>query len=100
MEITAFLIEEIKDPTNIIEGERFEFLLDIEVDEEDELYCEGGVEIRAIIAKDADDIRLVNYFLIDKGTNEYLDFALEEDEEQEIVAFAREELLPATPEAE
>lgn len=94
MEITAFLIEEIKDPTNIIEGERFEFLLDIEVDEEDELYCEGGVEIRAIIAKKGEDIRLANYFLIDKGTNDYLDFALEEDEEQEIVAFAREELMP------
>lgn len=93
MEITAFLIEEIKDPTNIIEGERFEFLLDIEVDEEDELYCEAGVEIRTIIAKNGGEIRLVNYFLIDKGSNDYLDFALEEDEEQEILAFAREQLL-------
>ena len=96
MEITAFLIEEIKDPTNIIEGERFEFLLDIEVDEEDELYCEGGVEIRAIIAKNGEELRLVNYFLIDKGSNDYLDFALEEEEEQEILAFAREQLFPQT----
>ena len=94
MEITAFLIEEIKDPTNIIEGERYEFLLDIEVDEDDELYCEGGVEIRAIISKNGDDVRLASYFLIDKGTNDYLDFALEEDEEQGIVAFAREQLFP------
>lgn len=96
MEITAFLIEEIKDPTKIIEGNRYEFLLDIEVDEEDELYCEGGVEIRAIIAKNGEDIRLANYFIMDKGTNEYLDFALEEEEEQEIINFAKEQLLPAT----
>lgn len=94
MDITAFLIEEIKDPTNIIEGQRFEFLLDIEVDEEDELYCEGGVEIRAIIAKNGEELRLASYFLIDKGSNDYLDFALEDEEEQEIIAFAREQLLP------
>ena len=96
MEITAFLIEEIKDPTNIIEGQRFEFLLDIEIDEEDELYTEAGVEIRAIIAKNDDEIRLVNYYLTDKGSQDLLDFALEEDEEAEIVSFAREQLIPTT----
>ena len=37
MEITAYSVEEIKDPTNIIEGKRYEFLLDVEVDEEDHL---------------------------------------------------------------
>lgn len=96
MEITAFLVDEIKDPTNIIEGERYEFLLDIDVDEEDELYCEAGVEIRAIIAKNGEEVRLVSYFLIDKGSNSHLDFALEEDEEQGIVEFAREQLFPQT----
>ena len=45
MEITAFSVEEIKDPTNIIEGKRYEFLLDVEVDEEDELYSAAGIEI-------------------------------------------------------
>lgn len=91
MEITAFAIEEIKDPTNIIEGKRFEFLLDIEVDEEDELYTEAGVEVRVIVAQQ-EDVCVLNYFLIDKGTNDYLDFALEEDEEAEILAFITEQL--------
>lgn len=93
MEITQFSIEEIKDPTNIIEGKRFEFLLDVEVDEEDELYTEAGIEIRVLIGQKAEDeIFILNYFLIDKGDNSYLDFELEEEEEAMILAFCKEEL--------
>lgn len=92
MEITQFSIEEIKDPTNIIEGKRYEFLLDIEVDEEDELYSESGIEIRVLIADKGGDISIVNYFIIDKAENKYLDFALEEDEEEMILTFCREQL--------
>ncbi|WP_431028710.1 DUF6509 family protein [Lysinibacillus sp. LZ02] len=92
MEITAFSVEEIKDPTNIIEGKRYEFLLDIEIDEEDELYSEAGIEVRVIIAQQDEEIRLLNYFLIDKANNEILDFALEEEEEAMILHFVSEEL--------
>ena len=94
MEITAYSVEEIKDPTNIIEGKRYEYLLDIEVDEEDELYTEAGIEIRAIVGELNVEVRLVNYFLLDKTNNEYLDFALEEDEEAMIIDFAKEQLFP------
>ena len=58
MEITAFSIEEIKDPTNIIEGKRYEFLLDVEVDEEDELYSAAGIEIRAIVGQKDEEVRV------------------------------------------
>ncbi|MDI7743121.1 DUF6509 family protein [Lysinibacillus fusiformis] len=93
MEITQFSIEEIKDPTNIIEGKRFEFLLDIEVDEEDELYTEAGIEIRVLVGQKAEDeVFILNYFIIDKGGNSYLDFELEEEEEAMILAFCKEEL--------
>ena len=92
METTAFSVEEIKDPTNIIEGKRYEFLLDIEIDEEDELYSEAGIEVRVIIAQQDEEIRLLNYFLIDKANNEILDFALEEEEEAMILHFVSEEL--------
>ena len=94
MEITAYSVEEIKDPTNIIEGKRYEFLLDVEVDEEDELYTEGGIEIRALIGENAGEVRLLNYFLKERLTEELLDFALEEDEEQMILDFCKEELFP------
>lgn len=51
MNITQFSREEILHPTNIIEGKRFEFILDVEVDEEDELYHEAGIEIRVLIGE-------------------------------------------------
>ena len=92
MEITQFSIEEIKDPTNIIEGKRFEFLLDVEVDEEDELYTPAGLEIRAIVGQIDEAVRLLNYFIMDKSNNEFLDFALEDDEEAMIIAFCKEQL--------
>ena len=92
MNITQFSIEEIKDPTNIIEGKRYEFLLDVEIDEEDELYSEAGIEVRVLIGYHNDEVRVLNYFIIDKAENEYLDFALEDEEEAMIVAFCKEQL--------
>ena len=92
MEITAFSVEEIKDPTNIIEGKRYEFLLDVEVDEEDELYSAAGIEIRVIAGQKDEEVRVLNYFLTDKADNKMLDFALEEEEEAMILNFVREEL--------
>ena len=93
LDITQFSVEEIKDPTNIIEGKRYEFLLDVEIDEEDELYSEAGIEVRVLIGHNEDDIRILNYFIIDKAENEYLDFALEDDEEAMILAFCKEQLV-------
>lgn len=93
MDILAYTMDEILDPTNIIEGQRFEFLLDIEVDEEDELFVEGGLEIRAIVGKKEDDFKLANYFIIDKGTEKMLEFGLEEDEEEIILSFCKERII-------
>ena len=100
MNITQFSVEEILDPTNIIEGKRFEFLLDVEVDEEDELYSAAGLEIRVIVGVIEENVRIVNYFIMDKANNEFLDFALEEDEEAEILAFCKEELFADSTEVE
>ncbi|MEC1180774.1 DUF6509 family protein [Metasolibacillus meyeri] len=92
MNITQFSIEEIKDPTNIIEGKRYEFLLDVVIDEEDELYSEAGIEVRVLIGHHNEEVRILNYFIIDKAENEYLDFALEDEEEEMILAFCKEQL--------
>ena len=99
MNITQYSVDEILEPTNIIEGKRFEFLLDIEVDEDDELYSEAGLEIRAIVGLINEEVRIMNYFIIDKSNNESLEFALEEDEEAMVLAICQEELL-APPTAE
>lgn len=99
MEITQFSIEEIKDPTKIIEGKRYEFLLDVDIDEEDELYSEAGIEIRVLIGQKVNgETYILNYFIIDKAENEYLDFALEDEEEAMILEFCHQQLT--TEEAE
>lgn len=92
MEIKQFSVEELIDPTNIIEGERYEFILDVEIDEDDEMYSEAGIEIRVLIGQINEEVRILNYFIIEKGEREYLDFALEEDEEQLILNFCKEQL--------
>lgn len=99
MEITQYSVEQIKDPTNIIEGKRYEFLIDVDIDEEDELYREMGIEIRVIIGELDGVYSLKNYFLIDKADQSFLDFALDEDEEAEILAFCQEELTRPNEEA-
>ncbi|GLC90164.1 DUF6509 family protein [Lysinibacillus piscis] len=92
MEITQFSMEEILDPTNIIEGKRYEFILDVEVDEEDELYHEAGIELRVLIGEKGEEPFILNYFIMEKGEGEYLDFALEDDELAEILAFCKAEI--------
>jgi len=95
MEITQFTMDEILDPTNIIEGKRYEFILDMEVDEDDELYHEAGIEVRVLIAEKGEELFILNYFIMEKAEGEYLDFALEDEELNEILAFCKEELAKA-----
>lgn len=95
MDITQFSMEEILDPTNIIEGKRFEFILDVDIDEEDELYHEAGIEIRVLIGEKEGAPFILNYFIMEKAEGEYLDFALEDDELEEILIFCKEEITKA-----
>ncbi|MFJ7669437.1 DUF6509 family protein [Lysinibacillus sp. NPDC097195] len=95
MDITQFSMEEILDPTNIIEGKRFEFILDVDIDEEDELYHEAGIEIRVLIGEKDGAPFILNYFIMEKAEGEYLDFALEDDELGEILTFCKEEIAKA-----
>jgi len=95
MDITQFSMEEILDPTNIIEGKRFEFILDVDIDEEDELYHEAGIELRVLIGEKDGAPFILNYFIMEKAEGEYLDFALEDDELEEILTFCKEEIAKA-----
>jgi len=95
MDITQFSMEEILDPTNIIEGKRFEFILDVDIDEEDELYHEAGIELRVLIGEKDGAPFILNYFIMEKAEGEYLDFALEDEELEEILTFCKEEIAKA-----
>lgn len=88
--ITEYQVEHIKDPFRILTGKRYEFKLDVEVPEDDELYSENGLYVRAIYSVQEEEGSLVKYDLYEKSTDQYLDFDLEDDEVQQIEAFCRE----------
>ncbi|MFD6441322.1 DUF6509 family protein, partial [Peribacillus sp. NPDC060186] len=48
LNITEYSVEKLNDPFGILSGERFEYFLDIEVPEEDELFSENGLYIRVL----------------------------------------------------
>ncbi|MDR0267357.1 DUF6509 family protein [Paenibacillus sp.] len=90
--ITEFQVELVKDPFRILAGKRYEYRLDIEVPEDDELYSENGLYVRAIYSEQEEGSSLVKYDLYEKSTDLYLDFDLEDDEVQVIEAFCLEHL--------
>lgn len=90
LEIKEYSAEFVKDPFGILSGKRYEFVCDLEVPEEDELYRENGVYIRAIYL--ADEARIVKYDFFERVTDQYLDFDMEPEEEEQLTAFCKEHL--------
>jgi hypothetical protein len=95
---TSYTVEVIKDPFGILTGRRYEFLIDIEVEEDDELYSESGLYIRAIYNVEEGKSGLLKYELYEKTTQLYLDFELEDDEIAEVDAFCKAHVLEADDE--
>lgn len=91
--ITTYTVELVRDPFGILTGQRYEFLIDIEVEEDDELYSESGLYIRAIYNVTEETSSLMKYELYEKTTELYLDFDLEEDEIAVVEAFCKEHYL-------
>ncbi|MFC5542960.1 DUF6509 family protein [Ureibacillus suwonensis] len=92
MDIIEYTMEELIDPTGIIQGKRYEFLLDVEVEEDDELYSEAGTQIRLLIGDEGEGPFIINYYIIDKKDERYIELALEEEEEQELLSFCKEKI--------
>ncbi|WP_438445314.1 DUF6509 family protein [Gorillibacterium sp. sgz5001074] len=88
--ITAYSVEWVKDPFGIIPGKRYEFNLDIEPDEEDELFSEGGIALRVIYGVEESKQGIVKYEFQEKDTGKYLDFEMEAGEAEAVDAFCRE----------
>lgn len=91
--ITSYTVEAVKDPFGILTGQRYEFIIDIEVEEDDELYSESGLYIRAIYNVVDETGSLMKYELYEKTTELYLDFDLEDDEVAVVEAFCKEHYL-------
>jgi hypothetical protein len=90
MTITSYSVELIRDPFGILTGKRYEFLLEIDIPEDDELFTENGLYIRAIYRVDGEESGVVKYQFLEKETDRYLEFDMEEDELAFVEQFCKE----------
>jgi hypothetical protein len=93
--ITSYSVELVKDPFGILTGQRYEFLLDIEVPEDDELHSEKGLYIRAIYSVEESKSGIVKYDVHEQQTEQYLDFDLEDEEVRQLNDFCQSHLSEA-----
>jgi len=90
LKIESYTVEKLEDPFGILSGDRYEFFLELDVPEDDELYSENGVMLRVIFMKDEEKEQISKYEFIENETKNVLDFELEEDEETAVLTFCRE----------
>jgi hypothetical protein len=90
LNITGHTVEKLQDPFGLLSGERYEFFLDLEVDEEDELYSDKGTGLRVLFVMDENGAKIRNYHFFEKSSEEVLDFELEEDEEDMVLQYCKE----------
>ncbi|WP_169090947.1 DUF6509 family protein [Paenibacillus sp. PL91] len=88
--VTEYSAEIMKDPFGILTGKRYEFILDLDVADDDELYHEEGVTLRVIYVIEEESARIAKYEFLTTSSNKYIDFELEEDEEKMVLAFCQE----------
>jgi len=89
---TSYKVDNLKDPFGILTGKRYEFVVDLDVPEDDELYEENGVSARAIVKVEEDQASIVSYDLMETTTGKILEFDMEEDEEAELLLFCKKHL--------
>lgn len=87
--ITEYTVEKINDPTGILTGDRYEFFLSFEVSEDDELFEEKGLQLKVLFSQDENGAKILNYHFYNSIENKYLDFELEEEEEQVVKEFCQ-----------
>lgn len=99
MNITGHTVELLEDPFGLLTGNRFEYFLNIEVDEEDELYTEKGLLLKVLFLVNGDERRILQSYFIEQETEKVLDFELEDDEAVQVKNYC-EENLPAEDETD
>lgn len=88
--IQDYSVEYVKDPFGILSGKRYEFILNLDVPEEDELHSQKGLYLRVIFSVAEDKQSIVKYDFHERGTDQYLDFDMEDDELAMVEAFCKE----------
>jgi len=93
--IQEYTVETVADPFRILEGERYEFMIDVEVEEDDELFHEEGVRLRVVYAVIDGNGKVVRYEFQTAGTGAYLDIEMEDDELVMVEKFCAESFKDA-----
>jgi hypothetical protein len=99
MNITGHTVELLEDPFGLLTGNRYEYFLNIDVDEEDELYTEKGLLLKVLFLVNGDERRILQSYFIEQETEKVLDFELEDDEVVQVKNYC-EENLPAEEETD
>jgi len=92
LNIIGHTVEKLEDPFGLLSGDRYEFFLDLEVDEEDELYSEKGTGLKVIFVVDEHETKIASYHFYEKDTEQVLDFDLEEDEKELVLNYCKEHI--------
>lgn len=90
MNIIGHSMEKLEDPFGLLSGDRYEIFLDLEVDEEDELYSDKGIGLKVIFVVDENEAKISTYYFFEKGSEKVLDFELEEDEKDLVLNYCKE----------
>ena len=99
MNIIGHTVELLEDPFGLLIGNRYEYFLTIEVDEEDELYTEKGLLLKVLFLDNGEERRILQSYFIEQETEKVLDFELEDDEVIQVKKYC-EENIPAEDETE
>ncbi|WP_084361019.1 DUF6509 family protein [Neobacillus fumarioli] len=92
LNIIGHTVEKLEDPFGLLSGDRYEFFLDLEVDEEDELYSEKGTGLKVIFVVDEHETKIASYHFYEKDSEKVLDFDLEEDEKELVLNYCKEHI--------
>lgn len=92
MDIIEYSMIELIDPTGILQGNRYEFRIYVNFDEEDELYHDKGTGIRVIYAVNEGKGKVASYHLFERSTEKIIEFDLDDDEIVQLAAFCEEQL--------
>ncbi|MRX71592.1 pullulanase [Bacillus lacus] len=92
MNIINHEAEKLEDPFNILSGTRYEFYLELDIPEDDELFQENGLYVKLILVIEEDSEKITQYQLYEKNTNKYVDFELDEEELTELLTYCKKQL--------
>jgi len=91
--VTELELSEIADPFQILKGKRYEFIMNLEIEEDDELFDEQGVQLRVIYVVDGENYSIARYEFLNAVTKKYIDIEMEDDELMYIDQLCKQQIL-------